>query len=347
MTDFTDKSTHIVTIIMPVYNGEKFIRTSVGDIFAQENARIELIAVDDGSSDSSSAILAQLQNEAPQNVEMHIVTQTNQGICAARNAGLERANGEFIAFVDQDDRIPRDYIAKLVEACRDADVAIGGTVEVQSDGGPLSDEAMAKTTRRDLNPEQAWSLYRNNAPWGRIYRRAIIESHNIRFFETKISEDFYFNFVYLSYCATARIITQSGYIWRIDSKSESHAGMSSYAADRDVTVMLDALLRDMGKVDETGAQVLTAELFEYLVVKHCVWYLLFIAKGSSREMVREAYRKVTAWLGERFPEYAKNKQIRLGRPAGESASVRSIVKICVTLNKMKLFLPLLQARRIF
>ena len=86
----------------------------------------------------------------------------------------------------------------------------------------------------DLLPTAPWSMYRNTAPWGRLFRRAIIEKHGISFFDYKLSEDFYFNFLFLSYChkGEVKIIEQSGYKWRIDEASESHSNMSRIADDQ-------------------------------------------------------------------------------------------------------------------
>ena len=73
-----------------------------------------------------------------------------------------------------------------------------------------------------------WHKYRNSAPWGRVYRREIIEQNKLRFMQTRISEDFYFNVVYMSCCAKVHVTPYIGYGWTYRASSESHHNMSRY-----------------------------------------------------------------------------------------------------------------------
>ena len=86
----------LVSVIIPVYNGARFLREALESVFAQAYRPIEVIVVDDGSSDDSAGI-------AQSFVEVHYIRQENQGVAAARNKGIEAAHGEFYAFLDQDD----------------------------------------------------------------------------------------------------------------------------------------------------------------------------------------------------------------------------------------------------
>lgn len=324
-----------VTIIIPVYNGSAVLSNAVNDVFAQDYDEIELIAVNDGSSDESKVLLEELASKAPAHVRMHVINQENAGICAARNSGLREASGEFIAFMDQDDRIPAGYISTLVNAMdENSDVVIGGTVDYYPSSG--------KKNNRDLDPDAAWSMYRNTAPWGRLFRKSLIDENNIAFADTKISEDFYFNFMYLSHCrkGQVRVISQSGYMWSIDEKSESHSNMSRISEERDVTVILTKLLNDMKKIDSNSA--LTEDMFEYLMIKHIVWYLLFVSKGASRDEIRKVHAHVMGWLKDNFPNYRKNPQLKTGNPKGEAFKIRTIVRLCVRMEKMGLLLPILR-----
>lgn len=328
-------SERFVTIIIPVYNGVSVLGESVGDVFSQDYPHVELIVVNDGSSDGSVKLLETLREKAPSNVTMKIIDQPNGGICSARNAGLDAATGDLIAFMDQDDRIPRDYVSSLVNAMGSEDEAvIGGTVDHHVASG--------KRSRRDMDPGAKWSMYRNTAPWGRLYRRDIIDANGIRFEDHKISEDFYFNFLYLSYChkGKVKVVPQSGYMWTISKDSESHANMSKIEEDRDVTEMLDKLLADMKPVTRESA--LENELFEYLIIKHIVWYLLFVRKGALRKSMKEIYAKCMSWLEEHFPDYKKNPMLKPGRPAGESRKIRFIVRAAMRLHRMHLLLPILK-----
>lgn len=105
-----------VSAILPVYNGEKFLAAAIESILAQEYPAFEVIAVDDGSTDSSPAILAKFP-------QLRIFRQANQGVAAARNFGISQARGNAFAFLDQDDlwlpsklRLQTEFLERNPEA---------------------------------------------------------------------------------------------------------------------------------------------------------------------------------------------------------------------------------------
>ena len=99
-----------LSIIIPVYNGEKYLKECLASIFNNKTKyEYEVIVIDDGSSDDSMKILQSYSKD-----NLIIKSQTNQGAAAARNQGLDLARGEYVAFIDSDDYISDDYIEKLV-----------------------------------------------------------------------------------------------------------------------------------------------------------------------------------------------------------------------------------------
>lgn len=102
----------IISIIMPCYNGVGYLKRSIASIYAQTFKNFELIVVDDGSSDNSPTLLAEL---AKINDTMHIIHQSNGGVSAARNTGLRAVRGEFIAFLDADDTWDPGFLMKLYQ----------------------------------------------------------------------------------------------------------------------------------------------------------------------------------------------------------------------------------------
>ena len=102
-----------VSIIMPVYNGEKFLRKTLDSILKQSFQNYELIAVNDGSTDESRSVLEEycliIHN-------MQIIDQPNSGVSAARNKGMSVAKGEYVCFIDADDLIHPDFLRILIGA---------------------------------------------------------------------------------------------------------------------------------------------------------------------------------------------------------------------------------------
>ncbi len=105
-----DRSAPLVSIIMPVYNAEKYIVEAIESVIAQSYERWELIVVNDGSTDSTFSLLEGFDDE-----RIVIKTQENSGVSAARNRGLALAKGEYITFLDADDLLPKESLAVRVE----------------------------------------------------------------------------------------------------------------------------------------------------------------------------------------------------------------------------------------
>jgi len=101
----------LVSVIVPIYNVEKYIRKTVESIISQNYENLEIILVDDGSPDKSPEIIDELGKEDSRIVVIH---KKNNGVSSARNAGLEIAKGEYITFVDGDDWIEEDYVSYFV-----------------------------------------------------------------------------------------------------------------------------------------------------------------------------------------------------------------------------------------
>ena len=119
----TDKAEALVSVIVPVYNSEKNLEKCIESILQQTWKNLEIILVDDGSTDNSPAICDELHKR---DIRIHVIHQKNQGVSCARNVGLECANGEYIAFVDSDDELSVDSIQIRVHGIGEADLLVAG-----------------------------------------------------------------------------------------------------------------------------------------------------------------------------------------------------------------------------
>jgi glycosyltransferase involved in cell wall biosynthesis len=119
-----------ISVIVPVYNSEKYLNDCILSIAAQTIEDIEIICVNDGSTDGSEALLQELQHS---DSRIHIYSQSNQGVSAARNIGLHKATGEYIAFVDADDFLNSTYFEQLLSAARNysCEVVVSGILKQQ------------------------------------------------------------------------------------------------------------------------------------------------------------------------------------------------------------------------
>ncbi len=172
-----------VSVIVPVYNVEPFLETCLGSIRDQSLSDIEVLVVNDGTTDSSPEIIDRF---VATDARFHRIDQRNQGLSAARNTGLDRASGQWIAFVDSDDCLAPDMLARLVQAgeaggceialCGVADIDAEGAVTAETSG--FLDDARVYPKLRDgmldVTPEVAASMY--PSAWNKLYAAHLFDT---------------------------------------------------------------------------------------------------------------------------------------------------------------------------
>ena len=104
-----------ISVLIPVYNTEKYLRECVDSTISQTYSQLEIILVDDGSADNSGKICDEY---AQNDKRVKVIHKPNGGLSSARNVGIDKATGEYIAFVDSDDYLKKDYVEKLLETIK-------------------------------------------------------------------------------------------------------------------------------------------------------------------------------------------------------------------------------------
>ncbi len=178
-----------ISIIIPVYNSEKYLRTCLDSVINQTLKDIEIILVDDGSVDKSSEIYNEYLNK---DERITIIKQTNQKQGAARNRGIEIAKGKYIGFVDADDYVDLNFFEKLYETAEryESDMAIASLVKVCS--GKKRYKWKFESEKLLISDYDKFILahqIKNAAPYNKIYKRSFIEKNQIRFKENVFYED--------------------------------------------------------------------------------------------------------------------------------------------------------------
>ena len=204
----------IISIIVPIYNGEKYIDRVVNSILPQLNKKLELILVDDGSTDSSGSIC---DTYAEKDDNIRTVHKTNGGLSSARNAGITAAKGEYLSFVDVDDYMSGDAYAKLIEVIEayHPDCIDFGWNYINSCGEQIpnlhgldKNQLLDRTVIEQLILPPLLNLYKDDAhfiydfSWNKLFRADIIRQHRISFDEgRRVWEDRPFIVYYLKYCS--------------------------------------------------------------------------------------------------------------------------------------------------
>ena len=199
----------LISIIVPIYNAEKYIEKCINSLSKQTYKNIEIILVDDGSKDNSYKICRNLQKN---DRRIRIFLKKNGGASSARNKGLDEAKGEFITFVDVDDYVEETFVQTMYEMIilHNTDIAICKPIKQYSDGIIIENkkypevswyngEGLLKFLKLEFNID--WG-----AVWNKLFKAEIIEKYKLRYDETiKYGEDYLFVGSYLAN-------TYSGYI---------------------------------------------------------------------------------------------------------------------------------------
>ncbi len=204
-----------VSIIVPVYNASATLRSLVDSVISQCYKHWELILVDDGSKDDSLSIC---QAFAAQDKRLRVIHQENAGVSAARNAGLNVAQGEWVTFVDSDDVVLDCFLQSLVDA-----VSVDNQIDMAYCGYAIVESSVSLKTYRSATYigaaqihdvlSQTNLLYRCS-PWAKLFRRSIIVDNGLRFDEKlSISEDRLFLYNFLVYVRGIAVTSQVGYIY--------------------------------------------------------------------------------------------------------------------------------------
>ena len=205
---YTDKNEPLISVIIPVFNVERYLGWCLDSVINQTYANLEIILVNDGSTDASESIA---RHYAGQDRRIRLYTQANAGVSAARNAGIRQARGEYIGFVDADDWIHPQMFAHLYKIIEAYDAQLS-TVEIvcrkdEAIDKPVKNAAVRPFSRDEYMKRffkidsQETVYYTNN----KLFRREIVEDELFPNF--RIGEDVVSTFKALTHCKT--IVTSS------------------------------------------------------------------------------------------------------------------------------------------
>ena len=224
----------LVSIVVPVYNGEKYVRTCLHMLQQQTLRDWEVIFVNDGSADNSGAVLEEL---AATDVRVHVYHQQNGGTARARNCGLEHVNGKFVTFMDCDDELEPEMYETLVRLIEDtgADMSVCGYYfKVEQDvGGEIKTAYLEEKTYPDCvlkSREQIreklidlWDKDMLHNVWNKVYRMGLIREKGLRYRDGHVySEDRVFNRLFLENCESLAVTGKCLYYY-----VREHAGSTS------------------------------------------------------------------------------------------------------------------------
>lgn len=260
-----------VTLIVPVYRAERYIRKCVDSILGQTYGNIELLLVDDGSPDNSGEICDEYANK---DKRVKVFHEENSGVSTARNLALDNVGGKWVMFVDSDDWLEPDCLSACVETAEknDLDLLQFASKRVDDEGNILLDEKYEDTglLSRDEYINSADRL----SVWGNLLRNDIIRKNHIRFDkDLKLGEDQLFIFRYAFHCKRCMKITDALYNYRYNPDSAT-----STTDPKECIKSLKAFQRFEYR-----------KVFEFYIQRGILRYFLYPIMDGHILTVKEAY----------------------------------------------------------
>lgn len=196
----------MTSFIIPIFNTEKYLPKCLDSLLNQSDSAWEAILVDDASTDSSPCIAEQY---AAQDKRFKIVKhEQNRGQSAARNTGMQMANGEFLAFLDSDDTLEKNWLKTMTLNIGPFDVLQTGYKRVSTTGETLMEDCPSQKRR-----------FTFTSPCMRLYRRTFVEEHKLRFPEGIIYEDVLFSARLWKANPTIKVMRYTGYRYLLNDAS--------------------------------------------------------------------------------------------------------------------------------
>jgi glycosyltransferase involved in cell wall biosynthesis len=226
-----------VSVIISVYNTEKYLRQCLDSVKNQTLKNIEIICVNDGSQDGSLDILNEY---AEKDGRFKIFTKKNEGLGAAsaRNLGLEKAHGKYISILDSDDFFELNMLesaVKKAEECQTDIVVFGGYVydnnrgELNKELGILNENVIPEKevfSYRDC-PNDIYQLTQGMA-WNKLYRKSFLDKYNLRFQRIKYTDDAYFVFAHMVLAERIAVLREYLCYYRINTGENQTSGITNY-----------------------------------------------------------------------------------------------------------------------
>ncbi len=301
----------IVSIIVPVYNAEKYIDRCLHSILNQSYTNIEIVLINDGSSDNSLKII----NEYAKKYSfIKVYSHENKGVGFTRNFGILQAKGEYIVFVDSDDYIDENYVEILLNSVKNYDAVFSGYKSITENGEIISVNAL---------DQSEWAKYKYTGILGKIYKTKYLIQNKIFYPNYKVGEDLYFALLVINKGAKILTIDYCGYNYVQNSKSVTNSLIEKY----DMLPMFQDLYEKIHQDLENDTK-----LFHFYI--KAMLYSIILQKSilSSKEM-NEMFFNTMKWI--------KNCKRKIGifNYKLESLKIRFFVNLfvfgyCIKINKI-------------
>lgn len=286
----------MVSVIIPVYNTEKYLKQCLDSILNQSMKELEIIVVDDGSNDNSAQLLKEYENK------VMVVYQENKGQSAARNRALSLAKGEYIVFIDSDDFIGKDYIKKLYSTAlkTGADMVLCDYTKVDQFGNVIK-QCKANYIENEIRIPSYISC-------NRIIKRKLIDKCDFRYREGVICEDIPAMLKLECAANHVEVIPMSDYFYRTNPTSttltfkKKKINMNQLPFDE---------MKECIEYWKSYSKNFSFQEMEFFVCRIWTSLLFDIGRKCEKKIRYEMIDEMIDFMNCYFPKYYENKYVKI------------------------------------
>ncbi len=296
-----------ISVIVPVYKSEQYLRNCLDSLVNQTKKEIEIIAVDDGSPDNSIDILNEYREKYPDILK--IIRQENQGQSMARNNGIKQAAGRYIAFVDSDDSIKLNTFEIMYKKALEGNYdVVACDVEVIYPEKSIKVNADRFDTK-ELSLEQKRKLFLEMYPtvWNKIYKREIFFDEELWFVPKIWFEDVLFISVLVSKIKSISYVEENLYEYY------QREGSITYTYSEKINDLFFVVNTAVEYYKEKGLYDDYKQELEYMYVRYVfATFIKRLSKAKDKNRFKQGVQKAILEVNKAFPNYKANKYINNG-----------------------------------
>lgn len=296
-----------LSIVALVYNLEKYLPRCLDALVSQTMKDIEILCVDDGSTDSAPQIIEDYKNRYPDLIK--VFHKENGGEFTTRNYGLERASGEYVTFVDTDDYVEPNWAEKLYNAAKqnDADLAVCGFERINLETNKVVAKDMTKYGNivKEIKPNDDFMLFINPAPWNKVYKREKIK--DLHFLPFRGFNDTLFLASAFTRINKVAFIPDVLYHYYLRYDSQIHT-VNSKDVDNFKNYLLEVkkLYIESGKYDEMK------NILDTFAFIHLCTSIMYRASYDKTINIKKMCKESVKYLDDNFSSWRKSPFLKLG-----------------------------------
>ena len=292
-----------VSIVVPIYNLEKYVPRCMDALVNQTLEDIEIICVDDGSKDSAPQIIESYKEKYPNKVR--VFHKENGGEWSARTYGLKEAKGEYVGFMDSDDVPELTWAEKLYNAAKenDADIAFSGYDRVDLDTGKTVSVEMTQYGKmnKDVDWNDDFIVYANPSLWNKLYRRELVKDSEFLPFRG-CNDTLFLIRAYMDGAKKLTFIPDVLYHYYLRSSSQIHSlNLKDVENLKKYLLVIRDYSKQIGKYEEYK-DTLSNMAFLHLGIS---W--AFMLSYDKDVRIGKELKNITKYLNENFPEWRNSK----------------------------------------